>query len=308
MRMLRSTLIDVADHPLVADRVTSSAAVRRLVARYVAGESVDEGLQAASELAQLGAALTLDHVGEAVTAMDGAETAFEVYRDVLARADAKGLPAGISVKPTQLGLSLDAERCATMIEDLAKRAGDAGVHVTLDMEDHTFVESTIQLVERAHAAGLTNVGCAIQAYLHRTPEDVRRLAALGASLRLCKGAYAEPEHLAYQRREEVDRAYLDAARYLLAEGPYPRFATHDHRLVAAIKRHAAELGRDRDSYEFQMLYGVRPEMQQSLIDDGYRLCVYLPFGTQWYPYFTRRLAERPANVLFFLRSLVGGGS
>jgi proline dehydrogenase len=301
--MLRWALLQAAESSLLAEQAAARPLVRRVVSRYIAGDTVEEGMAVAARLVDDGVELTLDHVGEHITGLEEADGAAEVYRELLGHVGDQGLPAGVSVKPTQLGMLLDHERCVELVEDLAKRAHDAGVHVTLDMEDHTVTAATVRLVERAQAAGYRNVGCAVQSYLHRTPEDIRRLTAAGASLRLCKGAYAEPEHLAHQRRADVDRAYLHAARYLLEHGHHPRFATHDHRLVATIKRWAAELERDRDTYEFQMLYGIRPDMQRALVDDGYRLRVYLPFGSEWFPYFTRRLAERPANLFFFLRAL-----
>ncbi len=301
--MLRWTLLRAANSDRMAGLARDSATVGRVVARYIAGETIDDGLAVATALAAEGMDLTIDHVGELVDSVEHAELAADVYRRLLADVQARSLPAGVSVKPTQLGLHIDHEGCARLIEDLAERATAAGVHLTLDMEDHTVTETTVRLVEQVRAAGAANVGCALQSYLHRTPEDVRRLTRLGVSIRLCKGAYAEPAHLAHQRPVEVARAYLDDARYLLREGTEPRFATHDHRLIAAIKREAAVIGRDRGTYEFQMLYGVRPQMQRALVADGYRLRIYLPFGTQWYPYFTRRIAERPANLLFFLRSL-----
>lgn len=304
--MLRWMLTRAAGNRALAAWSASSALVRPVVDRFIAGEASDAGMAVARDLAGAGARVTLDHVGEHITEPAQADEAAQVYRDVLTRVAAEGLPAGISVKPTQLGLLLDRDRCEKLVTDLAQRAADAHVHVTLDMEDHTVTEATVALVERARAAGATSVGCAIQAALHRTPEDVRRLTRLGASIRLCKGAYAEPVHVAWQRRVDVDRAYLEAARYLLREGDYPRFATHDHRLVAAVKREAAAVGRGRDDYEFQMLYGVRTDMQQALVADGYRLCVYVPFGTEWFPYFMRRLAERPANLAFFLRAMTSG--
>jgi proline dehydrogenase len=304
--VLRWLLIRAADNGRLAALARSSPVARQVVDRYIAGETVADGLAAARLLAAGGMTLTLDHVGEFVDSLDQAEHAAEVYRDLLHRIGAAGLPAGVSIKPSQLGLLLDQDAAARLVTDLGTRAADAGVHVTLDMEDHTTTEATVHLVERAQAEGVHTVGCAIQSYLHRTAEDVRHLTAAGASLRLCKGAYAEPEHVAYQRKVEVDRSYLEAARYLLAEGHEPRFATHDHRLIAAIKRSAALLGRHRSTYEFQMLYGIRPELQRALVADGYRLRVYVPFGVQWYPYFMRRLAERPANLTFFLRALAGG--
>ncbi|MFA9445943.1 proline dehydrogenase family protein [Egicoccus sp. AB-alg6-2] len=304
--MLRWMLLRAAGDERLARWAAASPTVRPVVDRYIAGDTLGAGLKAARGLADAGMAVTLDHVGEYITDASQADEAAQVYREVLSQVAAEDLPAGISVKPTQLGLLLERDRCEKLVADLAQRAADAAVHVTLDMEDHPVTEATVALVEQAHAAGATNVGCAIQAALHRTPDDVRRLTRLGASIRLCKGAYAEPVHVAWQRRVEVDRAYLEAARHLLREADYPRFATHDHRLVAAIKREAAHLGRPRDSYEFQMLFGVRADMQRALVADGYRLCVYVPFGTEWFPYFTRRLAERPANLAFFLRALTSG--
>lgn len=306
--MLRWTLLRAADSDRLAELARGSEAVGRVVERYIAGETIEQGISAATALAAEGMDLTLDHVGEFVDSAEHAQLAADVYRQVLAHVQARSLPAGVSVKPTQLGLLIDHEGCVKLITDLAEHAAAAGVHLTLDMEDHTVAETTVRLVEQVRAAGSTNVGCALQSYLHRTPDDVRRLTRLGVSIRLCKGAYAEPAHLAYQRPVEVARAYLDDARHLLHEGTEPRFATHDHRLIAAIKREAAIIGRPRESYEFQMLYGVRPQMQRALVADGYRLRIYLPFGTQWYPYFTRRIAERPANLLFFLRSLTALGS
>ena len=301
--MLRWTLLRAAGNDTLATTARRSATVRRVVRRYVAGESVPEGLEAAQRLADRGMDLTLDHVGEFVGSMEQATAAAAVYLELLERIGARGLPAGISIKPSQLGLLLDPAGAAELVGRLAAAADAAGVHMTIDMEDHTTVEATIGLVEGAQTAGHGNVGCAVQSYLHRTAADLRRLTAAGASVRLCKGAYAEPPFVAYQRSVEVDRAFLADARYLLEHGREPRFATHDHRLVGAIKRAAALRGRDRSTFEFQMLYGVRPDMQRALVTEGYRLRIYVPFGTQWYPYFTRRLAERPANLLFFARAL-----
>lgn len=306
--MLRWLLLRAANAEALAATARRSATVARVVDRYVAGGGVTEGLAAAEDLAARGMDLTLDHVGESVHSMAQASAAAEVYLDLLERIGERGLAAGISIKPSQLGLLVDRGGAAGLVRRLAAGADAAGVHMTIDMEDHASVEPTIRLVEEAQAAGHGNVGCAVQSYLHRTAADLRRLTAAGASLRLCKGAYAEPPFVAYQRTVDVDRAYLEDARYLLVHGHHPRFATHDHRLVGAIKRAAAQLGRDRSSFEFQMLYGVRPDMQRALVTEGYRLRIYVPFGTEWYPYFTRRLAERPANLVFFLRALADRGS
>ena len=302
--MLRWFLLRAAGNETLAASARRSSAVGQVVERFVAGDGATSCLAAAEALAARGMDLTLDRVGEFVGSMSQATEAAEAYLDLLERIGARGLEAGISIKPSQLGLLIDEAGAAELVDRLAAAADAAGVHMTIDMEDHPTVEATIRLVEGAQAAGHGNVGCAVQSYLHRTPADLRRLTAAGASLRLCKGAYAEPPYVAHQRKVDVDRAYLDDARYLLAHGHEPRFATHDHRLVGAIKRSAALLGRDRSTFEFQMLYGVRPDMQEALVAEGYRLRIYVPFGTEWYPYFTRRLAERPANLLFFARALL----
>jgi len=206
------------------------------------------------------------------------------------------------VKPTQLGLGRDEALCRELLAEVAAAAGRVGAHVTLDMEDSAVTEPTVALVEDLRSAG-HDVGCAVQAYLHRTPSDVRRLTAAGASIRLTKGAYAEPPILAHQDRLGVDRAFDDLAAWLLEQGAYPRIATHDHRLVARARGHARRLGRTPDRYEFQLLYGVREPLQDELVRAGEQVRVYVPFGDQWYPYFMRRLAERPANLAFFVRAL-----
>ncbi|MDP9405126.1 MAG: proline dehydrogenase family protein, partial [Actinomycetota bacterium] len=229
--------------------------------------------------------------------------AAKVVLETIDRIGEAGLPAGISVKPTQMGLRLSPALCFELLDEIATAAGAIDQHVTLDMEGSDVTEVTVGLVERLAAAGHRDVGCAVQSYLRRTRADVERLSAVGASLRLCKGAYAEPERLAFQSRAEVDASYAACAEYLLAEGVYPRIATHDDRLIDHVRNVAVRLGRGRDEFEFQMLYGVRPTLQDALVRDGYRLRVYVPFGDQWYPYFMRRLAERPANVVFFLRAL-----
>ena len=211
----------------------------------------------------------------------------------------------MSVKPTQMGLRVSPQLCAQLLGDIATAAASSGDHLTLDMEGSDVTEATIGLVEQLRTDGHAQVGCAVQTYLHRTRDDVARLSAVGASLRLCKGAYAEPPDVAYQSRVQVDGGYARCADDLLRHGTYPRFATHDDRLIAYIKHAADREGRGRDDFEFQMLYGIRPALQDELVAQGYRLRVYVPYGDQWYPYFMRRLAERPANVVFFLRALRG---
>jgi proline dehydrogenase len=184
----------------------------------------------------------------------------------------------------------------------------SGTHVTIDMEGSDLTEQTVELVARVRGDGHDNVGCAVQAYLHRTPADVKRLTDLGASLRLCKGAYAEPPHLALQSRDEISAAYLAQAEDLLTSGTFPRFATHDHRLLHRVRLAARRMEIPDDAYEIQMLYGIREPLQHLMVARGHRVRVYVPFGDLWYPYFMRRLAERPANLVFFLRALAGAKS
>ncbi len=303
--MLTELLVRASDSPTLARLVTRTTVSRRLAQRFIAGESVDDGLAAAAAAASVGRTATLDYVGEKVTDVAAAEEAAAVYHACLDGIDARGLPSGISVKPSQMAVSTEPERCAELLADIAVAAKRIDAHVTIDMEDSAVTETTVGLVERMQGEGHANVGCAVQSYLHRTDDDVARLSEVGASVRLCKGAYAEPPHLAYQDKREVDASYVRASTFLLAHGTYPRFATHDERLIGIIRSEAARLGRGREDFEFQMLYGVREELQAELVAAGYTVLVYIPFGDNWYAYFMRRLAERPANLAFFARALHG---
>ncbi len=303
--MLTELLVRASDSPTLARLVTRNTVSRRLAQRFIAGESVEDGLAAAAAAARVGRTATLDYVGEKVTDVAAAEEAAAVYHACLDGIDAGGLPAGISVKPSQMAVSTEPERCAELLADIAVAAKRIDAHVTIDMEDSEVTETTVGLVERMQAEGHANVGCAVQSYLHRNDDDVARLSAVGASVRLCKGAYAEPPHLAYQDQREVDASYARASTFLLRHGTYPRFATHDERLIGIIRTEAARLGRGPEDFEFQMLYGVREELQAELVAAGYTVLVYIPFGDNWYAYFMRRLAERPANVAFFARALRG---
>lgn len=303
--MAGSWLAKASDSDRLERVVTGNARLRRLARRFVAGDHLATGIETAQRLADQGRLVSLDHVGEHVADADQARAAAAAYRDVLDATAERELPSGISVKPSQLALASFPDLCAELLEEIAAHAGRVGTHVTLDMEDSSATEATVALVEAMHAAGHVHVGCAVQSYLHRTEADVVRLSALGASLRLCKGAYAEPEHVAYQSKAEIDASYRRSASWLIQHGTYPRFATHDHRIIDYVRMEATRLGRSDDELEFQMLLGVRPDLQQRLVDEGLRVCVYVPFGANWYAYFMRRLAERPANVLFFLRALRG---
>ena len=303
--MLSTLLVRASESRTLERLVTGQPLSRRLAMRFVAGETVDEGLDAVAGAAATGRTGTLDYVGEHVDDAAAARTAALTYHHCLDRIDERGLPSGISVKPSQLAMLAHPSTCAELVDDIAAKAKRIGAHVTLDMEASDATEPTIGLVEAMQAQGHSHVGCAVQSYLHRTESDVARLSRVGASLRLCKGAYAEPPHLAYQRRAQVDASFARCASYLLEHGTYPRFATHDTRLIHHVRTEADRLARPPDSYEFQMLHGVRDELQTALAAAGLRVRVYVPFGSNWYAYFMRRLAERPANLLFFTRALRG---
>jgi proline dehydrogenase len=302
MAMLRQTLIAAGGNRFLERQATTRALTRRIALRFIAGETLDDGLAAVRVVAANGKTATLDFLGEAVTGPDGARAAQRTILEAAARIAEESLPAGLSVKPTQMGLALDADLAHKLVSQIA---ASTDARVNLDMEGSNVTEATVALCERLRADGHSNVGCALQAYLRRNQHDVERLTTAGASLRLTKGAYDEPPHIAFQTAREVNESFARSADWLLANGDYPRIATHDDVLIERVKRSVARLGLSPDDFEFQMLHGVRRDLQDRLVAAGWRLRVYIPFGTQWYPYFMRRLAERPANLVFFIRAVTG---
>ena len=285
------------------------AVLRRAARRFIAGERLDEALAALRALNRQGLATTLDHLGEDVTSPVLAEASGEAYLGVVdalrgmpVRGDASGDDNNLSLKLTQLGLVVDPVLCGRLLRRILDRAGP--MFVRIDMESSAHTSATLALFEALWAEGRRNVGVVIQAYLYRSPQDVERLNVLGARVRLVKGAYDEPASAAFPHKRDVDAAYARLAETLLRGGVYPAFATHDERLIGHVHgvAEAARIGRDR--FEFQMLYGIRRDLQAALRRRGYRVRVYVPFGEEWYAYFMRRLAERPANVAFVLRSVL----
>ncbi len=274
----------------------TSRFAKPLTRRFVAGETLDEELAVARRLNAEGFLVSLDHLGENVATESEAGASAEAIRQALERLD--GLPATVSIKLTQFGLDLSYEVCLHNVEPLVRKARELGTRVEIDMESTVYTERTLEIVEQLHASHGA-VRAVIQAYLFRSEADIRRLNALGVPVRLCKGAYQEPDELAMQEKAEVDASYLRLAKLLLDEGVDPAIATHDERMIEVAR------GYPKDRFEYQMLYGVRRELQSQLVRDGYRLRLYVPYGDAWYPYFMRRLAERPANVWFVLRSLAG---
>lgn len=303
--MLRSALLAVADRDAVRRLVTSWGPTRRLVRRFVAGETLEEAVAVAERLAASSFRVALDELGESVTAAGSAKQHAAGAERILDRIAAEDLPASLSVKPSALGIDVDPGLCRELTARLCARAAAVGTHVTLDMESSAHTQATVELVEALRGAGHDNVGCAVQAYLHRTLDDVRRLTGLGASLRICKGAYAEPDDIAYHDRGVIADRFVQAADIVLSAGVHGRFATHDHRVIARVRNLARRRGVPADGYELQLLYGVREPLQLRLVEAGHRVRIYVPFGSQWYPYLVRRVAERPANVAFLLRALAG---
>ena len=303
--MLRRTLV-AASRSAKLRRVATDVPIARNVAqRFVAGETLDDALAATRELNAKGMPVTLDHLGESVTDEAVARRSADVYLEALGRIADEGLDCSVSVKPTSLGLDVSVELCDELVGAICAEAARCGTHVTIDMEGSDYTQATVDLVVRLREAGHDNVGCAVQTYLHRTADDVRRLTGMGASLRICKGAYAEPDDIAYQDGDEIDDSYVRCAELVLAGTTFGRFATHDHRIIGRIRNLARRYRVGPERYEFQMLYGIREPLQLELVQRGERVRIYVPFGDEWYPYFVRRLAERPANLAFFLRALVG---
>ena len=306
--MFSSSVLTVSHHPQVRRVVTTNSASRRLVGRFIAGDDLDTAIAPVRALVDRGMLVTVDHLGEDVTDLADAAATRDAYVTLLGRLDDLGLAPAVevSVKLSALGQALpgDGDRIALdHAAAICAAAARAGTTVTLDMEDHTTVDSTLGIhaaLRREHRW----VGAVLQSGLHRTEADAADLAGDGSRVRLVKGAYAEPASVAYTAKAEVDEAYLCCLRILMAGTGYPMVATHDLRMIEAARALAVEYGRGADDHEYQMLYGIRTAEQDRIAAAGERMRVYLPYGADWYGYFTRRLAERPANLAFFLRSLI----
>lgn len=300
---LFSKAVIAATHNLVVEKVvTETDPGRSLAHRFVAGESLDQAAGVAASLNAAGMQVSLDLLGEEVHDRATALSAADGYLAAVNRIAEANLDANISIKLTQLGLSFDQVLAAEALERLTIRAAEVGTTVTVDMEDSRFTGATVDLyadAQRKHG----NLGLCVQAYLKRTPDDLERLIPLGGHIRLCKGAYVESDEVAHTSKEEVDAAYVGLLETLMgSESVKPAVATHDDRLIDLAKHLASSRN---GPWEFQMLYGVRPNLHQQLVGEGQPMRVYVPYGSEWYAYLTRRLAERPANTVFFLRALLG---
>jgi proline dehydrogenase len=272
--------------------------------RFIAGETVDEAIEAARVLQARNFLLTLDLLGESVTNLDEADEATREYLRVVDAIVGANIERNISLKLTQLGLDVDKASAVDNLRKILGRAEPAGFFVRIDMENSPYTDVTLEIFETLWQQGYRQIGVVLQAMLHRAEADLQRIVSLGARIRLVKGAYKEPKSVAYQRKSDVDSAYARMVTALLTTGTYPAIATHDPKMIEHAKRVAREHGIAADRFEFQMLYGVRRDLQTALAREGYRLRVYVPFGCDWYPYFMRRLGERPANVTFVIRAIV----
>jgi proline dehydrogenase len=301
---LRAFFLWLAERRWLGRVAIATPLVRRMPFRFVAGTTLDQATEAVRALIETGATATLDVLGEAVDDRASADRAAAAYVDAIERIAGDGLDANVSIKLTQMGLDLGIEECLAVMAPVAAAGSRHGVFIRIDMESSAYTDQTIEIVERLRADGCA-VGPVIQAYLHRSTADVERLAAERVRTRVCKGAYAESPEVALQERDAISDAFVALTEGLLEADAYPGVATHDPDIIERVKASARERGIGPDRFEFQLLFGIRRDLQRQLLADGYRVRVYVPYGTEWYPYFMRRLAERPANVLFVVRSLFG---
>ena len=277
---------------------------KRMSARFVAGETLERAIAVARRINSESIQVTLDYLGENVSSLEEAAASRDAYLEALSAVCANGIQAYLSIKLTQFGMDFSSPICRDNVEQLVRAASEKGEFIRVDMESSAYTERTFELVADIHSRFPGSVGCVVQAYLYRSAKDIERLCQQGIRVRLCKGAYLEPHNVAYPRKADVDRNYLRLMNVLLVQGTSPAVATHDERIVEETKRFATLQGISPDRFEFQMLYGVRRDLQRRLVRQGYRVRVYVPFGKAWYPYFMRRLAERPANVVFLARNLL----
>lgn len=305
MQLMRQTVIAVADNPLVTKFFTGSKLARGLVDRFVAGESIDEAIAVCHDIAAQGLTITLDQLGENVHTQAEVDAATATYVAGLRRLRAEGLEPNVSVKLTMLGFDLGDDVARDAMASILETAREVAGFVRIDMEGSAYTERTMRVFFELHDQFPAEVGIVIQSYLHRAEADVRDCIARNARVRLVKGAYAEPASVAFQGAAKVDASYVKLMKLLLDEGNFPALATHDPALIQQARDYVRQRDIPLDRFEFQMLYGVRRDEQQRLAGEGYGMRVYVPYGTEWYPYFSRRIAERPSNALFVLRQLRG---
>jgi proline dehydrogenase len=303
--VLRSTFLYLSRQKQLRQWVETSSQAERMTSRFIAGLHLEDGLRVTRQLAAGGISTSLDHLGENVTTTEEAVAARDAYLRALQRIGEEKLPVTISVKLTSLGLDLSEDLCRANASSLLSVARDMGTRVEFDMEDSSYTDRTLAIVRDMHSL----YGCVravVQAYLYRTEADVEDLSARGIPVRLCKGAYQEPPTVAWPDKAAVDQNFVKLMRLAFDKGTYPAIATHDDAMVGQTLEYICQRGITADRFEFQMLYGIRRDLQQEVVSRGYRLRLYVPYGTAWYPYFMRRLAERPANVMFLAKSVFKG--
>ena len=303
--MLRSALLYLSNQPKVFSFVRNNRMAKSFASRFIPGETLDSALDAVRKLNADGITASLDLLGESVRNEKEARDSAQQYIGMLDRIKESGVDANVSVKLTAMGLDIAEDLCVANMQNILDRAREHETFVRIDMEGSDYTQKTLDIFyNRLYPCYRGNVGIVLQSYLYRSFSDAQQANAAAARVRLCKGAYKEPASVAYPEKKDVDDSYLRCMRSLLLEGHYPGIATHDERMVREAKRFAIENDIKPDRFEFQMLYGVRRDLQHKLVREGYRMRVYVPFGTQWYPYLMRRLAERPANVAFMTASVL----
>src|SRR3954468_15523519 len=297
--MLRETLLYLSNQPRIFRFVRNNGFAKKFASRFVAGETLPEALAATRALNAKGLTASLDLLGESVTNDKEARDARDAYIEILSRIHDQRLDANVSVKLTAMGLDISEDLCVSIMQEILTRAQQVNSFVRLDMEGSAYTDRTLRIFyDRLYPSFKEYVGIVLQSYLYRTKDDVHKAIDNRCRVRICKGAYKEPPAVAYPEKSDVDRNYVTCMQALMERGNYPGLATHDPKIIAAAKAYAKEKSIEPSRYEFQMLYGVRRDMQEQLVREGYNMRVYVPFGTQWYPYLMRRLAERPANVMF----------
>jgi proline dehydrogenase len=303
--VLRATFISLSESKSLRSAAEKTWAGQRLSRRFVAGTTAEDALAAASAMNKLGLGVSMDNLGENVTNIDEARHSAQLYHQLLDRISEQGLNANASLKLTHMGLDVDEEMAYQITAGLVEHAARLNSFVRVDMEGSAYTQRTLDFVHRLHAApGMAgHVGAVIQSYLHRSERDVEQLIAKSIRVRLCKGAYKEPANIAFEKKADVDANYIRLMKMLLKSGVYHGMATHDEKMIRATIDFARQDAIPSSAFEFQMLYGVRRDLQEKLVKEGWRCRVYIPFGTEWYPYFMRRLAERPANAIFILKNL-----
>lgn len=302
---MRSLFLFLSGNRKLRQFMETSSVARRFSSRFVAGSTLEEALEACRQVNREGLTITLDYLGESVTSLAEAAASREMYLRCIQQIEQRGIDGNVSLKLTQFGMDLSEQTCRENVRDLVCAAAKAGNFVRIDMESSDYTDRTLHLVYDLFAE-TGSCGAVIQAYLKRSQADIAELNRRRIRVRLCKGAYLEPPSVAIQNKAEVDRNYVALAKQLLLEGNYPGLATHDEKIIDEILRFVAEQNIPSERFEFQMLYGIRRDLQTKLVKDGYRMRLYVPFGEAWYPYFMRRLAERPANVLFLARNVLRG--